>query len=113
MTGTVLRAVYGTVTQGIKMASVETRETVAVDPARSVIRVRREHDDAIYGRDAYWPKQQLRVTEAWMGTRKLARVVVAPVQYNPVEQTVRICRELDAELHFNRSPKPESGRGPL
>jgi len=113
ITGTIVRAIYAATTAGIEVAAVEMRETVAVNHTQAVTRVQRKRDDAIYGAGAYWPHRHVEVTEAWMGTRKLARVVVAPVQYNPIERTVRVCRELDVELHLTSSVRPEGERGPL
>lgn len=113
MSAKVVHATLAVVTQGVDVVAVETRETVAIDPTNAVTRVYRKRLGGIYDAVAYWPPQQVGVTEAWMGTRKLARIVVAPVQYNPVERTLRILREIEVELRFQPSAMPESERGPL
>ncbi len=72
------------------------------------IRVRQEADEDIYGTDGFWPKDIVSVTEAWMGTQKVARIEVQPVQYNPVTRTLRYHESVSARIRYEHKPDSES-----
>ncbi len=106
-------AVYEVVTQNVSVVAVSVRETVALDPGQSNTRTVRRKDPVIYGRDAFWPVQQVGINEVWQGPRKLARLELRPVQYNPATGTVRVCRSLKVVLRTVPSRNEEGPRGPL
>ncbi len=108
-----LSSEYVTVTQNIDVAAVSIRETVALGPANSVTRDVRSKNSSIYTNNVFWPEKQVFVTEAWQGNRKLLRVAICPVQYNPVSKVLRICRKLEAILKTVPSIDQEGPRGPI
>ena len=55
---------------------------------------------AIYETDAHWPPKAASISEAWMGTHRLARLTVYPVQYNPVTKSVLFHRSIRVEMTF-------------
>ena len=61
----------------------------------------------IYSSTSFWPRELARIEEAWMGTQKLARIEIRPVQYNPSTRTLRFFRRLAGEIVF----VPESASG--
>jgi hypothetical protein len=104
---------YLIITQNIDIAAVATRETIALDPPNSVTRNVRKKNDAIYSRNIFWPEKQVEVTEAWQGNRKLLRIAIYPVQYNPISKVLRACRKLEAILKTVPSTDEEGPRGPI
>lgn len=62
--------------------------------------VNHDPDPAIYDEDAFWPDDLVNVTEAWLGTRKVTRIGVQPVQYNPVTKTLRYHYDVTATLVY-------------
>lgn len=59
-----------------------------------------EEDPAIYSSDKFWPVDIAEVAEAWMGTQKVTRVSVHPVQYNPVTRTLRYHESIVARIYY-------------
>ena len=82
---------------------VVAAEAYAVDnperTTRSPRSLRRRAPD-IYAQDRFWPPEVGRVQEAWIGTQKVVRVEVFPVQYNPQRETVRFYRRLEGVVSF-------------
>jgi len=109
----IVTAVYEVVTQNVSVVAVAVRETVALDPGQSSTRTVRRKDRVIYARGDFWPAQQVRINEVWLGSRKLARLELRPVQYNPATGTVRVCRSLKVVLRTVPSRTEEGPRGPL
>lgn len=105
--------VYEVVTQKVSVVAVPVRETVALDPGESVTRTVRRKDPEIYAQDAFWRNEFIRIDEAWQGRRKLARVELRPVQYNPATGTVRMYRSLKVVLRTVSSQDEEGPRGPI
>jgi len=105
--------VYEVVTQNVSVVAVPVRETVALDPGQSSTRTVRRKDRVIYAQDGFWPVQHVSINEVWQGQRKLARVEVRPVQYNPATGAVRVCRLLKVVLRTVPSRNEEGPRGPL
>lgn len=84
---------------------------VAVSPAQgfrldeSVSRSRelrpyRQAAPDVYGKDQYWPAGLGSMEEGAIGTQQVVRVVCFPVQFNPVQGTVRFFRRLEGEIQF-------------
>ena len=96
----VIRADYAWVTQGVDVAAVEVRETSAIDPVRSETHRVRRRSNIIYGADRFWPNGPVEIVDGMMGTSKLSRVAVCPVQYNPEQQLLRVSREVEFELYY-------------
>ncbi len=106
-------AVYEVVTQNVSVVAVSVRETVALDPGQSRTRTVRRKDRVIYDSDGFWPAQQVSINEVWQGSRKLARLELRPVQYNPATGTVRVCRSMKVVLRTVLSRDEEGPRGPI
>ena len=60
----------------------------------------REPDPGIYQKDAFWPEQLLQVDEAWQGTNRLARLLIRPVQWNPVAGILRVYRRMAVDVLY-------------
>jgi hypothetical protein len=85
--------------------AVRVDDPEAASPKLTRVRVR---SPEIYNKPAFWPEDLVKVQEAWMGTQKLVRIEIHPVQYNPVSKTVRFYREFTGTLNFTgeaRSPE--------
>lgn len=104
---------YVVVTQNIDVVAVARRETIALDPPNSITREVRRESPVVYSKNVFWPKNQVEVTEAWQGNRKLLRIAICPVQYNPVSRVLRACTHLEAILKVVPSIKKEGARGPI
>lgn len=60
----------------------------------------RDADPGIYQKDAFWPEALLRVDDAWQGTNRLARLLIRPVQWNPVAGILREYRRMTIEVLY-------------
>ena len=108
-----LSSEYLIVTQNLDVAAVEVRETIALGPSDSVRRYVRREAPSIYTNNVFWPEKQVDITEAWQGSRKLIKVAIFPVQYNPVSKVLRVCRKLEVILKTVPSINEEGPRGPI
>lgn len=63
---------------------------------------------AVYGADAFWPAELVKVEEAWIGTEKKLRLECVLVQHNPVGQLLRYTLVLEGRLVFESTEKPGS-----
>ncbi len=104
---TVTDAAFATATQGVDIAAIEVRKVVEDGEETESPVVERYRSPEIYGQDALFPSHVVRVQEAWVGTNKLVRLVVNPVQYNPVTKELRLCYRLKATLEYVKSLVPE------
>ena len=68
-------------------------------PTRALRPVRRRLPE-IYTRDQFWPPELGQAQEAWIGTQKVVRVEVFPVQYNAKRETVRFFGRLEGTVVF-------------
>jgi len=112
MRARVLRSVAGVSVPDVQLAPVPTR-----DMARDGVEPRAEAlvlipDEAVYSQGVSWPEEIVAVSEAWMGTTKLARVAVYPVQYNAVKRLLSAYRKVEFVLEYVPSAHPETQRGP-
>lgn len=74
---------------GVKVApALRMQRTLQENNSYQVSWVR-EPAPAVYERDAFWPAELLQVDQAWMGTNRLARLVIRPVQWNPKTEVLR------------------------
>lgn len=87
-------------TAGLDVVPVETWSAGDPEAARPVPTSRRVPAAGIYSSTNFWPQKLVHVDEAWMGTQKVARVEVCPVQYNPSTRTLRFFRQLNGEILF-------------
>ena len=97
----------------ISMDSIETN-TPPIKPANA--HVLREHDGlrhlepvvperaSMYQVDTFWPNEPMEIQYATQGTQRWARVVVNPIQYNPVRGILRWNHSINARLVW-REPK--------
>jgi len=101
---TVTDAAFARAEKGVDVAAIQV-EKVVEEGADQV--VERYRSPEIYGQDAFFPSHVVRVQEAWVGTNKLVRLVVNPVQYNPVTKELQLCYRLEAKLEYVKSLVPE------
>ncbi|MFQ5676134.1 MAG: C25 family peptidase propeptide domain-containing protein [bacterium] len=66
-----------------------------------------EEDSSIYQQDSYWPGNLAILTDikTFRG-QKVARIQVNPVQYNPIQRTLRVYKRLKIQVTFDETPKP-------
>ncbi len=103
---TVTDAAFASATEGVDVAAIRVNKVVE-DGDDSDPVVERYRSPDIYEQDALFPSHVIRVQEAWVGTNKLVRLVVNPVQYNPVTKELRLCYRLKAKLEYVKSLVPE------
>jgi hypothetical protein len=87
--------------------TVEERSGIYVPPvpvkerAEDLTRFRYSPDAQIYGRDAFYPADLVRVVPpAQFRRQTIVRVQVMPVQYNPVQRQLRIYHDLQIVVRF-------------
>lgn len=110
---TIQNAEFAVATQEVDVVAVPTRTTTAESPESEETVLERTPSEEFYSLNEFWPERLLRVQEAWLGSNKLVRVTVSPIQYNPTTRTIRLCYELEAHLEYVPSTVPEGERGPL
>jgi len=103
---TVTDAAFAVATEGVDIAAIAVEKVVAEGEGSDPV-VERYRSPDIYGQDTLFPSHVVRVQEAWAGTNKLIRLVVNPVQYNPVTKELRLCYRLKATLEYVKSLVPE------
>lgn len=59
---------------------------------------------ALYQVDAFWPPEPMEIQYATQGTQCWARVVINPIQYNPVRGILRWNKSIEARLHWRAEP---------
>jgi hypothetical protein len=60
-----------------------------------------EIDDALYGKDALYPQEIVRIdNEDIMRGHRLVTLEIAPVQYNPVTNSIRFYSEIEIKVSF-------------
>ncbi len=104
---TVTDAAFASATQGVDVAAIRARRETEEDREDSEPVIERYRAPEIYGQNALFPSHVVRVQEAWVGTNKLVRLVVNPVQYNPITKELRLCYRLKAKLEYVRALVPE------
>ncbi|MCI0699047.1 type IX secretion system sortase PorU [candidate division KSB1 bacterium] len=97
--------------------TVEERSEIYVPPvpvkerADDLTRLRYSPDAQIYGRDAFYPADFVRVDPpAQFRQQTIVRVQVMPVQYNPVRKQLRIYRDLQIVVRFAGGAPPALSR---
>lgn len=78
---------------------------VVVAPVESPVQgslPQRQSDPGIYGKAQFWPSKLGWVDEAWIGTQKVVRLECHPVQYNPVQKSIRFYRRLEGIVSFEK-----------
>ncbi|MBL7076190.1 MAG: hypothetical protein ISS31_01850 [Kiritimatiellae bacterium] len=105
---TVTDAAFASATQGVDIAAIAVRKVIEGESEEADPIIERVRSPEIYAQDALFPSHVVRVQEAWAGTNKLVRLVVNPIQYNPVTKELRLCYRLKATLEYVKSLVPES-----
>nr|WP_319394779.1 C25 family cysteine peptidase [uncultured Desulfobacter sp.] len=63
-----------------------------------------EKDDALYSRDAFFPKDNLISTREFkVRCQRMLEIIVTPMQYNPVSKTVKMAPTLDIHVDLKES----------
>ncbi|NQU41219.1 MAG: hypothetical protein HQ523_14815 [Lentisphaerae bacterium] len=97
---TVTDAAFAIATQGVDIAAVAVAVESDEDGENDEETFERRRSADIYDQDALFPSHVIRVQESWVGTNKLVRLTVNPVQYNPVTKSLRLCYRLQADLEY-------------
>lgn len=97
--------------------TAEERSEIYVPPvpvkerADDLTRLRYSPDAQIYGRDAFYPAELVRVDPpAQFRQQTIVRVQVMPVQYNPVRKQLRVYRDLQIVVRFVGGAPPALSR---
>lgn len=102
---TITDAAFAAATQGVDIAAVAVSVDRGDDETPAFERYRAPE---IYGANAFYPSHVVRVQESQIGTNKLVRLVVNPVQYNPVTRDLRLCYRLKARLEYVATPADQT-----
>lgn len=108
---TVTDAAFAVATQGVDIAAVPAPVAAAEDGEDAAPTYERVPSPELYEQDALFPSHVIRVQEVWMGTNKLVRLIVNPVQYNPVTKSLQLCYRLKADLEYVEALVPEEVPG--
>jgi hypothetical protein len=88
----------------LTVAPISTRRNRSLDDQVFVLETVSEPDLSIYTDDAFWPESPVSVSRASMGARRLLRIAVIPLTYNPILRTVRFPEKMSVTLTFQTSP---------
>jgi hypothetical protein len=91
---------------GIRIAPAESPALDETTREVSETRLVRMPLPAVYGVDAFWPADLVRVEEAWIGTEKRLRLECSLTQYNPASQLLRYTLVLEGRLVFEPDALP-------
>lgn len=86
----------------VSVAAAVDYEVVAPKGEMRKLRPVRRQAQEIYARDEFWPPELGQVEEAWIGTQKVVRVEVFPLQYHAKRKTIRFYGQLEGIVTFDR-----------
>jgi hypothetical protein len=88
-------------------------QNVSVVPAKGValeqsedetrrLRTFRRPQAEVYAADQLYPESLSKIDEARIGTQRVLRIEICPVQYNPIKREIRFYQRLEGVLEFTR-----------
>ncbi len=98
-------SIDSSVTNGVLVMPCPTPRVVESEEGKRVDTTDRAKDDAIYGNPEAWPAEPVLCETAMMGTQTWARLVVHPMQYEPVSGIFIWHTNVTLRIWWEKSPE--------